>query len=140
MNKLEAMIRRHEGSRKFAYTDSVGRTTIAVGRNIDSRGGLGLSEREISFLLQNDIKRVKEELANSFSWFSGLTGARRDALISMGFNLGINRLRGFVRACEAMSRQDYPLASDEFMDSRWSKQVGNRALELCSMIETGEYQ
>jgi hypothetical protein len=25
------------------------------------------------------------------------------------------------------------------MDSRWSEQVGSRAVELCDMIESGEY-
>ena len=142
LSKVEQLIRRHEGVRRFAYRDNskLGLLTIGAGRNIDSRGGLGLSEGEISFLLENDIKRVERELKGAFGWFEGLSGARRDAMIGIGYNLGLTALRGFVRALDAMSEKDYSLASNEFMDSRWSEQVGNRAIELCAMIETGEYQ
>ena len=141
MSKAQQIIRQHEGVRRFAYRDSskFGLLTIGVGRNIDSRGGLGLSEGELSFLLENDIKRVEGELRGAFEWFSALSGARRDAIIGIAFNLGLTSLRGFVRALDAMSEKDYLLASREFMDSRWSEQVGNRAVELCAMIETGEY-
>ena len=50
------------------------------------------------------------------------------------------RLRGFVKALEAMSREQFDIAADEFMDSRWAKQVGNRAVEVTEMIRTGEYR
>jgi GH24 family phage-related lysozyme (muramidase) len=99
---------------------------------------LGLSDGEISFLLDNDIKRVEEELKHAFKWFSALSGARRDAMIGIAYNLGLTALRRFVKALDAMSEKDYSLASREFMDSRWSEQVGNRAVELCAMIKTGE--
>jgi hypothetical protein len=39
-----------------------------------------------------------------------------------------------------MSREQFDIAADEFMDSRWSQQVGNRAVEVTEMIRTGEYQ
>ena len=61
-------------------------------------------------------------------------------MIDISFNLGLTRLRGFVKAIEAMSREQFDIAADEFMDSRWSQQVGNRAVEVTEMIRTGEYQ
>jgi hypothetical protein len=39
-----------------------------------------------------------------------------------------------------MSDRDYEKAANEFMDSRWSQQVGNRAVEVTNMIRFGEYQ
>jgi hypothetical protein len=39
-----------------------------------------------------------------------------------------------------METGDYYLASIEFNASRWAEQVGDRAEELCDMIETGEYR
>ena len=39
-----------------------------------------------------------------------------------------------------MATEDFDRAADEFMDSRWSEQVGNRATEVTEMIRTGEYQ
>jgi len=38
----------------------------------------------------------------------------------------------------AMSIHNYEEAADEFLDSRWAKQVGNRAKEVTEMIRTGE--
>ena len=139
MNELIEMLRRHEGVRDKVYLCSAGYETIGVGRNI-SEDGLGLSEDEINFLLNNDIKRVREELTEEYYWFAGLNDARQDAMIDLSFNLGQTRLRGFVKALEAMSREEFENAADEFMDSRWSELVGDRAVEVTEIIRTGEYQ
>ena len=139
MNELIEMLRRHEGVRDKVYLCSAGYETIGVGRNI-SEDGLGLSEDEINFLLNNDIKRVREELTEEYYWFAGLNDARQDAMIDLSFNLGQTRLRGFVKALEAMSREEFENAADEFMDSKWSEQVGDRAVEVTEIIRTGEYQ
>jgi lysozyme len=61
-------------------------------------------------------------------------------MINLCFNLGLTRLRGFVKALEAMSRGQYDVAADEFMDSRWASQVGDRAVEVTDLIRTGEYR
>ncbi len=139
MNELIEMLRRHEGVRDKVYLCSAGYETIGVGRNI-SEDGLGLSKDEIDYLLNNDIKRVREELTEEYYWFAGLNDARQDAMIDLSFNLGQTRLRGFVKALEAMSREEFENAADEFMDSKWSEQVGDRAVEVTEIIRTGEYQ
>jgi lysozyme len=139
MSKLVEMLRLHEGVRYKVYVCSEGYETIGVGRNI-SEGGLGLSKDEVDFLLVNDIERVQNELDRNYPWFANLDEVRRDAIIDICFNIGLTRLRGFVNALAAMSRGQYEIAADEFMDSRWSQQVGNRAVEVTEMIRTGEYQ
>ena len=139
MSDLIGMLKRHEGVRSKVYMCSAGYETIAVGRNI-SESGLGLSDDEIDYLLANDIKRVREELTDSYFWFPAMNEARQDALVDISFNLGQTRLRGFVKAIEAMSREQFDIAADEFMDSKWATQVGNRAIQVTEMIRTGEYQ
>lgn len=139
MSKLVQMLRLHEGVRYKVYVCSEGYETIGVGRNI-SEGGLGLSKDEVDYLLVNDIKRVQDELTRSYPWFAELDEVRRDAMVDICFNIGLTKLRGFVNALAAMSRSQYEIAADEFMDSRWSEQVGNRAVEVTEMIRTGEYQ
>ena len=138
-DQLIDMLKRHEGVRSHVYLCSAGYETLGVGRNI-SESGLGITEDEIDFLLMNDITRVKQELTDTYFWFPALNEARQDAMIDISFNLGLTRLRGFVKAIEAMSREQFDIAADEFMDSRWSQQVGNRAVEATEMIRTGEYQ
>ena len=137
--QLREMLRRHEGVRNFVYLCSEGYETIGVGRNI-ADSGLGLSEDEVDYLLDNDIKRVKTELSDEYFWFGALNEARQEAMIDLSFNLGQTRLRGFKKALDAMSTEDFDRAADEFMDSRWSEQVGHRATEVTEMIRTGEYQ
>ena len=139
MTKLIEMLKLHEGVRSKVYMCSAGYETIGVGRNI-AESGLGLSDDEIEYLLNNDIKRVREELEDNYFWFAALNEARQDAMIDISFNLGLTRLRGFVKALEAMSREQFDIAADEFMDSRWRQQVGNRAVEVTEMIRTGDYK
>jgi lysozyme len=109
-----------------------------VGRNI-SANGLGLSDDEVDYLLENDIARVIKELSSEYPWFNSLDDVRKDAMIDISFNLGATRLRGFKKALAAMEVADYTLAAKEFLDSKWSRDVKGRAHELASMIETGEY-
>ena len=139
MEKLIDMLKRHEGVETHAYECSEGKVTVGVGRNIDQKGGMGLSEDEIDYLLQNDVERVIKELSSEYPWFNSLDDVRKDAIIDIAFNLGATRLRGFRRALTAMEAGDYTEASTEFLDSRWAKQVGGRALELTDMIASGEY-
>lgn len=138
MSKLVAQLKRHEGVKKFCYLCPAGFETIGVGRNISENNGLGLSDDEIDYLLENDIKRCKQELI-ALPWFVDLDPVRQDAIVNLCFNLGMTRLLGFKNALAAMETGDYPKAADEFYDSRWAKQVGSRADEVCEMIRTGRY-
>ena len=136
--KLLDMLKRHEGVKSHVYLCSAGYETIGVGRNI-SKSGMGLSEDEVDYLLENDILRVIKELSSEYPWFNSLDDVRKDAMIDISFNLGATRLRGFKRALAAMEVADYTTAAKEFLDSKWSRDVKGRATELCYMIETGNY-
>ena len=138
MSKLSDQLRIHEGVRTHAYKCSANMITVGVGRNLDENGGIGLSDDEIDYLLENDIKRCKQELV-SLSWFADLDVVRQDAIVNLCFNLGLTRLMGFKNAMGAMAVGDYEKAADEFLDSRWANQVGQRALDVTHMIRTGEY-
>ena len=138
-DKLIEMLKIHEGVETHAYKCSASKITIGVGRNIDPEGGIGLQEDEIDYLLQNDIDRIITELDFEYGWFSELNEARQDAMIDISFNLGQTRLRKFKKALTAMEKSDWDTAANEFMDSKWSKQVGNRAKELTEIIRNGKY-
>ena len=136
--KLLDMLKRHEGVKSHVYLCSAGYETVGVGRNI-SKSGMGLSEDEVNYLLENDIERVIKELSSEYPWFNTLDDVRKDAMIDISFNLGATRLRGFKRALAAMEVADYKTAAKEFLDSKWSRDVKGRATELCYMIEMGSY-
>ena len=140
MSQLLDMLMKHEGVETHAYTDTVGKLTIGVGRNIDPVGGLGLSKKEIAYLLQNDVDRVEQELVNSIPWVEHIEWERMDALVNICFNLGLPRFLKFKKALAAAEDQNWELCADEFMDSRWSSQVGQRAVKLTTLLRTGEYE
>jgi lysozyme len=135
--QLLEMLKRHEGVRSKVYLCSAGYETIGVGRNI-SESGMGLSDDEVDYLLENDIERVIKELSAEYRWFNSLDDVRKDAMIDISFNLGATRLRGFKRALAAMEVADYKMAAKEFLDSKWS-QGRKRSFYTNSahMIETG---
>lgn len=139
MKKLIQMLKRHEGVKSYAYKCSQNKITVGVGRNIDQEGGIGLSDDEIDYLLQNDIERVIKELASEYPWFNSLDEVRKDAMIDISFNLGQTRLRLFKRALAEMESGDYKKAAAEFLDSKWATQTGKRASELADMISAGDY-
>lgn len=134
LTNLTEMLMKHEGVRRKPYEDTVGVLTIGVGRNLES---VGLSDDEIYYMLKNDIHRCDNELDNAFRWYKDLNDSRKDVMVSLCFNLGINRLRGFRNALAAMAAGDYEEAADEFLDSKWSGQVGHRATELTEMLRKG---
>ena len=138
MKELIEQLKRHEGVRSHVYDCPAGYQTIGVGRNIDPNGGLGLSDDEVDYLLENDIRRCERELGR-FSWFDDLDMVRQDALINMCFNLGFTRLLKFTGMLGAIAEGKYSLAAVEALDSLWAKQVGGRSKEIAHMIEFGEY-
>ena len=129
---LLRLLTRHEGRRCFPYTDTAGKLTIGVGRNLTDRG---LSGGEIDLLLANDIAAARAACRRLYGGaFDGASMARRHALISMAFNLGQTRLAGFKRLRAAVRDGDWDLAAAEALDSRWATQTGRRATEVAALL------
>ena len=136
-NNLPDQLRRDEGVRLFPYVDSVGKTTIGVGRNITD---VGISSDEANVLLQNDIQRAISMLAESLPWTQALDPIRLAALQNVTFNIGIAGLMGFRQALGCMQTGDWAGAAKNFLDSKWASQVGDRAVRLAQQIQIGEWQ
>ncbi|MBF0176518.1 MAG: lysozyme [Magnetococcales bacterium] len=132
---LTKQLIRHEGIALRPYLCPAGRVTIGVGRNLED---VGISEAEAMVLLNNDLDRVEGELQRYLPGFNDLNDVRRCALMDMCFNLGISRFRLFQRFVAAINNKDFTLAAQEMLDSRWAKQVGERAKYLSRMVETGK--
>lgn len=127
-------LNRDEGRRLKPYVDTVGKTSIGVGRNLTD---VGISNAECDTLLQNDIERTLAWMDANLAWWRNLDAVRQRALANMAFNLG-GRLLGFTNTLAALKAGDWLTAHNEMLDSLWSKQVGARATRLADMILTGE--
>jgi len=136
MNKAKLIkeLKRDEGVRLHPYRCSANKLTIGVGRNIEERG---ITEDEAEYLLNNDLAICIEEVESVFTWYYYITDNRKRAIINMVFNLGLTKLLKFKNFIAAMEAKDYLTAGKEMLDSRWAKQVGNRADRLEQMIVNG---
>jgi GH24 family phage-related lysozyme (muramidase) len=145
MIKLLEQLKRHEGFETHIYDDSgkdienSGRLTIGIGRNVDPRGGLGITEEEAMYLLEADVLRCIKELSGEYPWFGQLDEVRQEAIINIFFNLGSTKFRLFRKAIQCLEGGDTKGAAIEFLDSKWSRQVGNRSFELAEQLTTGRY-
>lgn len=135
--KLEELIQqliKHEGLKLKPYKCTANKLTIGVGRNIEDRG---ISENEAMYMLSNDIKLSNEELERTFPFYKNLNDTRQNVLINMHMNLGLPKLLTFRNFLKELNDNNFLYASDEMLDSRWSLQVGNRAIELANLMRKG---
>ena len=136
MIRMKDMLIRHEGVRLKPYVDTVGKTTIGIGRNLDD---VGISYVEALILFDHDVDIAKRELLGAFEWITSLPKIRMEVIIMMSFNMGIPRLKGFKNMFEALKKKDYAEAAEQMLDSKWASQVGLRSEELALVMLTGKY-
>ncbi len=137
MTQLIEQLKRHEGLRLKPYKCTADKLTIGIGRNLED---VGISEQEAEMLLQNDIQEAVNQLKERFPWTMELDEVRFAALINFTFNVGIGTVSKFKNAMALLKAKNYDMAADEFLQSRWAKQVGQRAIEVTDQIRTGEWQ
>jgi lysozyme len=136
MNKLIEQLKIHEGVKLKPYKCSAGKLTIGVGKNIEDNG---ITLEEAEYLLQNDIAEATRQLLHAFPWMVDFNDARISAMINFTFNVGIGTVKKFENTLSYMQSGEWDKAADEMMDSRWARQVGNRAVEVTEQIRTGKW-
>jgi lysozyme len=134
-DKLIKQLIRHEDLRLKPYIDTQNKTTIGIGRNLTD---VGINVEEAMFLLNNDIAGCVLDLRKNLSFYDDLNDERKNVLINMCFNLGINRLLKFKKTLALIEKGDYEDAGNEMLVSKWSEQVGYRAVELSEIMRKGE--
>lgn len=140
MSKISDQLRRDEGMRLSAYQDHLGFWTIGIGRLIDSRKGGGITDAEAEYLLQNDIKKVQDQVFKSLPWAASLTEARQGVLLNMAFQLGIAGLLKFKNTLAYVEKGMFMAAANEMLKSAWAEQTPARAARLSRQMMTGEWQ
>ena len=150
--KLIAQLKRDEGSVKNAfglhvpYRCTAGKLTLGYGHNLDANpiGGLGehstISETDATRILEDDARRVKDQVTRAFPWAASLDAPRFAVLVNMAFNMGIRGLYTFTNTLSAVQSGEYEDAARRMIASKWATQVGNRARRLAKQMETGQWQ
>ena len=156
MTTLREQLQRDEGFRPDPYPDFVGdadrerikalwQTFLAAGGTVAVGYGRNLStnpltREEAGYLLDTDLRRIETEVLGALPWINGLDAPRRAVLFNMAYNLGLTGLLGFRRMLEAAKKGDWPTAGNEMLDSRWARQVSERATRLVRQMVSGTWQ
>ncbi len=129
------LIRRHEGLRLSPYKDSVGVLTVGYGHNLERN----ITQNQANRMLHDDLIEVEEQV-EKFEWYKDLSTVRQAVIQNMVFNLGLSRFKQFKKTIYFIEEGKYLDASVEMLDSKWAKQVGNRAVNLSDMMATNQWR
>lgn len=133
MMDVKLWIKKHEGLKLSLYKDTVDKTTIGWGRNIEDNG-ISLDEAELMF--ENDLNHCIHDLS-IYSWYNDSPQHIKDCLLDMCFNLGINRLLEFKSMLKYIEEKNFTQAAIQALNSKWAKQVKSRATDVATLMRQG---
>lgn len=131
------MLVRDEGLRLKPYSDTVGKITIGVGRNLVDKG---ITQEEALALLNTDIVDAVASAHNIFgeSAFNSMSRPRQLAITNMIFNLGEQGFSGFKIMISCIKLGNWHGAAAAALQSKWAKQVGKRAERIAFMLSDNQ--
>jgi len=133
-----------EGVVYEVYLDHLGYPTFGVGHLVlesDPEHGLEVgtmvSEERVRECFESDLNIAIEECNKLYEdgRFSALPDEVQQILVNMMFNMGRTRLSKFKKMHAAILNDNWKEAAKEGRDSRWYRQVTNRAERLMSRLE-----
>ena len=130
-----------EGVKYEVYLDHLGLPTCGIGHLIvegdEEHGaevGTPVSEERVAELFEQDVQITIGECEKLYEGFSELPEEVQLILANMMFNMGRPRLSGFKKFNAAVADGDWESAAEEMIDSRWYRQVTNRADRLVTRM------
>ena len=137
IDKLREELKEDEGCKYEIYLDHLGLPTHGIGHLItewdeeyEKKVGTEVSEERVNECFAKDVETVLEDCKVLYSNFNELPEEVQLILANMMFNLGRPRLSKFVKFREAINKGDWQEAKIQMLDSKWAKQVPNRAKRL----------
>jgi|TARA_R100001440_G_scaffold1906_2_gene6013 lysozyme len=142
IEKLREELKIDEGVKYEIYLDHLSLPTCGVGHLIketDPEYGLDvgteISEERVNELFDEDIKVTLDECTYLYEDFYTLPEEAQLIIANMMFNLGRPRLSRFLKMKKHIDNRDFVSASEEMKDSKWYRQVTNRADRLVERMK-----
>jgi len=131
-----------EGVVYEVYHDHLGLPTFGVGHLVLESDpeygkplGTPVDEDRVKDCFEKDLDTAISECKILYTQFEDWPGEVQEILVNMMFNMGRTRLSGFKNFKKALEAQDWKKAGIEGRDSKWYRQVTNRAERLMSRLE-----
>lgn len=137
VKRLRKELEADEGCKYEIYLDHLGLPTFGIGHLVTKDDeeygqavGTPVSEERVQAAFENDLEWVQENCSALYEDFNDLPEEVQLIIANMMFNLGFPRLSKFKGMKAGVDARDWQKAADEMVDSRWYKQVPNRAERL----------
>ena len=141
IEQLREELKIDEGVKYEVYLDHLGLPTCGIGhliKDTDPEHGLPVGaeipEERVNELFEEDLKITVDECKLIYNDFDDLPKEAQHIIANMMFNMGRPRLSRFHKMKQAVDNRDWQEASVQMKDSRWYKQVTNRAERLCERM------
>ena len=137
LEQLRKELTEDEGCVYEVYNDHLGYPTFGIGHLVRESDpehgeeiGTPVSEDRVIEAFESDIETVLSDCETLYPNFDSLPEEAQLIIANMMFNLGYPRLSKFKGMKRGVDSEDWNAAADEMVDSRWYKQVTNRANRL----------
>ena len=134
---LEKQLKTDEGVKYEVYSDSRGLLTFGIGHLITKKDpeygkpiGTKVSKERVKEAFKIDLQKVLKEL---YAWSSDCNtwpSEVKQIIANMMFNLGRTRMDKFKKFKAAVEAKDWKTAAKEMANSKWARQVKDRATRL----------
>jgi len=142
IEQLKETLKIDEGVVYEIYNDHLGYPTFGIGHLVLERDGehglpvgTPVSEDRVSECFEQDVQIVIEDCKKLHDGWDGYPEEVKQIVANMMFNMGLTRLSKFNKHNAALQCGDWKGAAVEGRDSRWYKQVTNRAERLMKRLE-----
>ena len=142
IEQLKETLKVDEGVVYEIYNDHLGYATFGIGHLVlDSdpehgqEVGTPVSEERVDECFEKDVQTVIEDCKKLHDAWDGYPEEVKQIVANMMFNMGLTRLSKFKKHNAALQSGDWKEAAVEGRDSRWYRQVTNRAERLMSRLE-----
>lgn len=137
LGKLRADLELDEGVKHEIYLDHLGLPTFGIGHLIRDEDpeygedvGTPVTDDRVAEAFEQDIQITIDDCEKLYPDFYELPEEAQLIIANMCFNLGYPRLSAFKGMKRGVDARDWNAAADEMVDSRWYRQVTNRADRL----------
>ena len=142
IERLKEEIKEDEGYKNEIYLDHLSLKTLGVGHLIketdpeyDLEVGTHIEDERVNELFEQDINVTIDECRKLYYDFDKLPEEAQLIICNMMYNMGRPRLSRFHKMKRAVENRDWKEASNQMKDSKWYRQVTNRADRLCNRME-----
>jgi lysozyme len=143
---LKQQLIEDEGCEYEIYLDHLGYKTCGIGHlcratdpENDLEVGDPVSVERVNELFAEDIEKVLDDCTILYDNFYQLPEEAQLIIANMMFNLGRPRLSAFKLMKAAVDDHNWVEAAIQMEDSKWAKQVPNRAKRLCDRMRNIGY-